>query len=245
MRVARFFYVLTVSLVMTGCASQMKLLAPGSEPDTTLSNKGFEVSYSAVRQKLVDLNGILISIKIKNLTDETVKAIPEVYLLDSNREMVGMPSLETVLSYASRRANKPIPDNFYTAPGGYHSIKATATDMTTGKRYDVEGTAKPSAFSSGYAQGVAIAAAMERNGAEQVLTWASANWLRETYTLPPGVSVVGEVFMPFFSRPLPKSDTVLEVRIGGKNIDIGTANRSYVVPDPAAVKFYIPAGKFE
>lgn len=245
MRLAYFLYVLTVSLVTTGCASPLKLLPPGSEPNTTLSNKGFEVSYSAVRQKLVDLNGILISIKIKNLSNETVKAIPEVHLLDGAREMVGMPSLETVLSYASRRANVPIPDSFYTAPGGYHSIKATATDMATGKRYDVEGTARPSAFASGYSQGAAIAAAMHRNQAEQVLTWASANWLRETYTLPPGVSVVGDVFMPFFSRPIPKGNTVLEVSIGGKTTDIGTPTRSFIVPDRAVVKFDVPSGKFE
>lgn len=245
MRFAYFFYVSIVSLVVTGCASQLKPLPPGSEPNTTLANKGFEVSYSAVRQKLVDLNGILISIRIKNLSNETVKAIPEVYLLDSARELVGMPSLETVLSYASRRANVPIPDSFYTAPGGYYSIKATATDMATGKRYDVEGTARPSAFASGFSQGVAIAAAMDRNEADRVLTWASANWLRETYTLPPGVSVVGEVFMPFFSRPIPKGNTVLEVSIGGKTTDIGTPTLSYIVPDRALMKFNVPAGKFE
>lgn len=86
---------------------------------------------------------------------------------------------------------------------------------------------------------------MQRNEANQVLTWASANWLRETYTLPPGVSAVGDVFMPFFRRPVPKGNTVLEVSIGGKTIDIGTPTRSVIVQDRAVMKFDVPAGKFE
>jgi hypothetical protein len=237
---------LAAIVLLSGCAARRPLLTPGTEPGTTLSDKQFEVGYSLATTKMVGVKGVHVAIDIKNISKGTVMVVPSVALLSNTNKLLGLPSLETVLSRAAMRAQRPVPDSFYTAPGGYYSIRGTATDVATGRSYNVQGTAtQASSFASGYAQGAAIAAAMDRNEAEDTFTWASANWLRASYELPPGVSVVGEVFMPFYDKEFPTQTSYLVVTLGGAKKTIGAGEFKIAVDDRAEVKFAVPESRFK
>lgn len=237
---------LAAIVLLSGCAARRPLLPPGTEPGTTLSDKQFEVGYSLTTTKMVGVKGVHVAVDIKNISNETVVVLPSVVLRSDSNKLLGLPSLETILNLASMRAQRPVPDSFYTAPGGYYSIRGTATDIATGRSYDVQGTAtQASSFSGGYAQGAAIAAAMDRNDAEDTFTWASANWLKSRYELPPGVSVVGEVFMPFHSKEFPTQTSYLVVTLGGAQKTIGEGRYKITVDDRAEVKFAVPESRFK
>lgn len=197
------FLLFLLALLLAGCAANKPLLKPGEAPGTTLTRNGLEVSYSIAQRRVVGVSGYVAKVAIKNTSSEIVTVTPETYIVDSNKNIVTIASLATVLSVASSQAGRPVPSDFLTPTASYSSFSGTARDQLTGRTYDVSGRLSTgNSFSRGFAQGVAMADAMDRAEGQKTLAWASSNWLKGEYTLPPGVRVEGEVFLPMFDKKI-------------------------------------------
>lgn len=209
-------------ILLAGCASYSQKVAPvGGVPSQTRQSDGFEVAYSIARKKLVGLKGLLVVVNIKNTTHNAVDVAPMVLIFDSNKKIIGMGGINAVLGSASRQANIPLPQVFTNPNPNYSTFIGTARDVSNGKQYDITGTASSgSSFSSGFSVGASIGAAMAasdgRAEGRETMAWVESRWLRGSYLIPPGVTVEGELFMPFLDATTMDQNSLLTIFINNR-----------------------------
>lgn len=208
--------------LLSGCASySQKITLPSRESDLSRVSDGLEVSLALARKELVGLTGVLVVMDIKNISDDTMVVAPEVLIFDSDRKLIGMGSLSTVLRAASRKAGTPVPEVFLQPAPNYSALNGVLTDYSTGRQYGIQGAVSSgSSFSSGFAMGSSIGSAMaaanKRAEGDEVLNWAESRWLKAKYSIPPGVTVEGELYMPYLDAKKMDRQSMISVYINDK-----------------------------
>ncbi|MBI5255404.1 MAG: hypothetical protein HY855_02815 [Burkholderiales bacterium] len=136
----------------------------------------------------------------KNITTEALSVTPRVSLIDANGRMLNPTEFEPFMATASTLAGTPPPAIPAFGPD-YYRTTGTVTSAQTGNVYRYSGTTTPaggfaSGFSQGYAMGNAMNAARDREEGRSHTLWAGGNWLRSSYTIPPGATALGVLFFP-------------------------------------------------
>jgi hypothetical protein len=181
--------------------------------------------------------GYEVTLIFKNESSTTVLLTPAVTVSDSSGLELRAMALDAYVAQASMLAGTSIPAGSATVvPPGRTTTQSDGTlrDSSSGRTYtySAQATTTPSSdFASGFSQGLAqsqanagvYAALADRERGLENLSWAQSYWLKSAYSLPPGASSVGALFLPAPStRPLPLT---VVVDAGGQRFQFQTRSK--------------------
>jgi hypothetical protein len=241
---------LILSVVLAGCAAPparqdlteptrsismpdvANLLAPRDIPFELHEKAEVSVAYNLMFMEGGAAQGLRLTLFLRNTSTEVKTFTPIVSLSDRIGLMIPATTYDGFVRDAAMLAGTPVPPGPALKPSQpmAYSTSGTIRSTTTGETYQYDSKTVGSTrtpFSDGvdaYARGLAIRRVREagdaRDTGRQMLRWADAFWLRQSYTVEPGKAVSGALHFPAVSPgQLP---LVLSVEVGGQKFTFNT-----------------------
>ena len=202
---------------------------------------GVEVSYNLFQGYILQNQLYWLTLIVKNTGDSPIDVVPTVELRDSLGIEIPAHTYSGFMSMAASVASgAPVVIPTATASSQtYRTTQSGTITSASGNTYYYSGASTTSSgansfaggLAQGMAQGAALGNAMRAREMRQIspllMSWADSYWLRNSYTIKPGNSVVGTLTFPA-PRTLP---LVLEVSVGGNKVVRFTTGKELIKHD--------------
>lgn len=236
------FFVATLILLISGCAMTPQSLndparsksdidvanvGPARQiPYETQAKSGIAVSYNLMYVTAVGIAGYRLTLVLRNESGVSVTFEPRVVLADGAGIMIQPSSYASFVQASALLAKTPTNRKPLSSPPTVVQSSGTITNLTnplqtyqyTGTTTTGGGAGKYGAIADALSQ--SLDSGMQEEGLLR-LRWAESYWLRGTYSVEPGLAVVGALYFPAASPgPLPLK---LVVKVGGQQFEFATA----------------------